>query len=301
MNKFHSLYPIAVITTVYNRKKDLEKLYQSLKEQKNKNFSWIIIDDGSTESLFNLVEKWKNESSFQIFYYRHANQGKLYAYKTAVNLIDCDWSIVVDSDDTVSNNMINILYNTIPKISTNLCGALFPRDTKGVGNQLEQWNKLPCMLNIIDLHYSYNIIESAILFRHKLLTMVFDSLKLPKEKFISEEVLYNKFISKGKFLVIPVVFYYAEYKSGGMTNNLFKLWKSNFNSTILLLLSRYKAVSYLSKKRNVIVSKVKTILNVNAICLATKHNLLCYSPNKLLSILLFVPSLIILKVRFKNV
>ena len=40
---------ISVITPTYNRGYCIEKLYKSLCEQTNKNFEWIVIDDGSSD------------------------------------------------------------------------------------------------------------------------------------------------------------------------------------------------------------------------------------------------------------
>ena len=41
---------VTVFTPVYNRKNLIGNLYQSLLSQTYKNFEWIIVDDGSTES-----------------------------------------------------------------------------------------------------------------------------------------------------------------------------------------------------------------------------------------------------------
>ena len=44
---------ITIITTVYNRKELIKQAYQSLKNQTNKNFEWLIIDDGSEDQVIN--------------------------------------------------------------------------------------------------------------------------------------------------------------------------------------------------------------------------------------------------------
>lgn len=50
---------ITIFTPTYNRKEKLEKLYYSLLEQEDKDFKWLIIDDGSTDNTNDLVKKWK--------------------------------------------------------------------------------------------------------------------------------------------------------------------------------------------------------------------------------------------------
>ena len=41
-----------------------------------------------------------------------SNHGKMYAYKNAVKYLSTPWSLVVDSDDIVSKEMVDILYRT---------------------------------------------------------------------------------------------------------------------------------------------------------------------------------------------
>ena len=59
---------LTVFTPAYNRAYTLHKCYESLKRQTNKNFKWMIIDDGSTDNTVDLVAKWKEKSDFEIIY-----------------------------------------------------------------------------------------------------------------------------------------------------------------------------------------------------------------------------------------
>ena len=55
---------ITIFTPTYNRAYIIEKLYESLKSQTNKNFEWLVIDDGSidnTEKIFNRILQDDNE------------------------------------------------------------------------------------------------------------------------------------------------------------------------------------------------------------------------------------------------
>ena len=108
---------ISIITPVFNRLKELTRLYKSLSTQINNNFIWIIVDDGSEKPINEIVDIWKKESKFKINLIVQSNQGKMHAYKNAMKRLNTPWSLVVDSDDTVSEKMIDILYKTI--LSTN--------------------------------------------------------------------------------------------------------------------------------------------------------------------------------------
>ena len=52
---------LTVFTPSYNRAYTLHKCYESLKKQSNKDFMWLIIDDGSTDNTKELVDKWVDE------------------------------------------------------------------------------------------------------------------------------------------------------------------------------------------------------------------------------------------------
>ena len=62
---------ITVLTPTYNREKNLYKLYNSLCIQTNKDFVWMIIDDGSTDNTKEVVNKWRDENKIEIIDGRH--------------------------------------------------------------------------------------------------------------------------------------------------------------------------------------------------------------------------------------
>ena len=66
MNKVAYKEQISIITPVFNRLKELTRLYKSLRTQNNNNFIWIIVDDGSEKTINEIVDIWKKESKFKI-------------------------------------------------------------------------------------------------------------------------------------------------------------------------------------------------------------------------------------------
>ena len=52
---------VTIITPTYNRAELLKNLYQSLEQQNNKDFEWLIVDDGSTDCTQEVVEKIANK------------------------------------------------------------------------------------------------------------------------------------------------------------------------------------------------------------------------------------------------
>ena len=47
---------LTIFTPVYNRADLVGRCYRSMLRQKNQNFIWIIVDDGSTDHLEKVVE-----------------------------------------------------------------------------------------------------------------------------------------------------------------------------------------------------------------------------------------------------
>ena len=49
-----------IFTPTYNRKSKLKRTYESLKNQTFKDFTWLIIDDGSTDNTKEVVDEFKD-------------------------------------------------------------------------------------------------------------------------------------------------------------------------------------------------------------------------------------------------
>lgn len=111
-------YPlITVFTPTYNRKKTLERTFESLCSQTNKDFIWLIIDDGSTDDTGDLVKGWQqNNHGFEIRYIYKTNGGMHTAHNTAYENIDTELNVCVDSDDKLSPDAIKIIYNVWNRI-----------------------------------------------------------------------------------------------------------------------------------------------------------------------------------------
>ena len=68
---------LTVFTPSYNRAYTLHKCYESLLRQTSKDFTWVIIDDGSSDNTKELVDSWINENKLEINYIYYKYQNKL--------------------------------------------------------------------------------------------------------------------------------------------------------------------------------------------------------------------------------
>ena len=75
---------LTVFTPAYNRAHTLPRTYESLCNQKCKDFCWLIIDDGSTDDTEQLVKGWmEKDNGFEIQYIYKENGGMHTAHNTA--------------------------------------------------------------------------------------------------------------------------------------------------------------------------------------------------------------------------
>lgn len=93
-------YAFTVFTPTFNRAHTLERVRQSLLSQTFMDFEWLIVDDGSTDSTPQLIDKWLDDSPFPIQYIRQLNSGKHVAFNRGVSQARGELFITLDSDDS---------------------------------------------------------------------------------------------------------------------------------------------------------------------------------------------------------
>ena len=101
---------ITVFTPTFNRGHLIDTLYQSLLKQTNKDFEWIVIDDGSTdrtEAYF--TEILAKHNPFEIIYRTQPNGGKHRAINAGVQIAKGELFFIVDSDDYLTEDAIEKL------------------------------------------------------------------------------------------------------------------------------------------------------------------------------------------------
>lgn len=278
---------LTIFTPTYNRLPELERLYNSLCIQTNKKFVWLIIDDGSSENISDFIFQIKEEKKIVLDYIRQKNSGKFIAMQRAISMCKTKYLCCVDSDDYFMNKKgITAIYDSISILSSSAIGIIFPRNKK--------INKdVPIKVDIQELSIIANkIIETTIVHKTETLKKLHME-SCADEKFMSEEVIYNELSHQGKFIFIDEPIVKSEYLPSGYTNNLYRLWKNNYNNTMTLLYSRYYYLGkYPIKIR--IAKRIKCILNIEMIKMSCKKNPITISPNLVLSITLFPAAVVYL-------
>lgn len=113
-------YPfrVTVFTPVYNRRRTINRVFDSLMTQTYKNFEWLVIDDGSTDNLGELIDEYRKSADFTIRYYYKPNGGKHTAINWSYYLTDSEYMLTVDSDDAIFPETIEkflSIWDSIPE------------------------------------------------------------------------------------------------------------------------------------------------------------------------------------------
>lgn len=101
---------LTVFTPAYNRAHTLPRTYESLRRQQNKDFLWLIVDDGSKDDTAELVKQWQlKDNGFEIRYIYKENGGMHTAHNAAYENIDTELNLCIDSDDYLADNAVELI------------------------------------------------------------------------------------------------------------------------------------------------------------------------------------------------
>ncbi len=214
-------YPLTIITPTYNRKNTINTLYESLKNQTNKNFQWLVIDDGSddgTKEYFNKLAE--EEQSFVIEYYCKANGGK----HTALNFSHCyikgEMVCIVDSDDYLVKDAVEKMMNYWQKYrdAKNICGLTFLKGYSQEESLIKNYvDKDIEISNHIDFRINGQRKEDRC---EVIRSDLFKKYKFPEfenERFIGESYLWNLIGFDYDTVYINQIIYVCEYLEGGLS------------------------------------------------------------------------------------
>lgn len=220
---------ITIFTPTYNRACLLKRIYLSLKSQSNLNFIWLIVDDGSTDETRETVKRFICEKKIEIKYIYQKNGGKHRAHNTAVKDCKTDYFFILDSDDYLMKEAIEVLIQKIRVIENNnkISGI--------IGNRIDSINFKPIGKEIPNIEIATgNELYQKYGFKGDTLRLYKTSIlkkylfpEIRDEKFISENVVFDKIDSKYKMLVIKEKIYVGEYQENGYSNNIYKIQRKN--------------------------------------------------------------------------
>ena len=104
---------ISIITVCKNSSSTIENTIKSIIKQNYNNIEFIIIDGKSNDTTLSIIEKYKKDISKVI---SEEDHGIYDAFNKGLKLATGDLIGFVNSDDTLTDNAIEILLNYYKKI-----------------------------------------------------------------------------------------------------------------------------------------------------------------------------------------
>lgn len=224
---------LTVFTPTFNRRELLTRCYESMCRQTNKDFVWMIVDDGSTDDTKKFADEWKKNSDLEIRYIYKDNGGLHTAYNVAIENIDTELCVCIDSDDFMPDNAVELILNFWDKFGSDeyagIVGLDFNLDGKVIGDPLPNQKTV----NLIDLFIGkYDIVngDRTNVIRTELYKTVAPMKVFPNEKNFNPHYMHLQISDNYDFLVLNENLRFVDYQSDGMTNSMLKQYKSSPNS-----------------------------------------------------------------------
>lgn len=106
------MHKVSIIVPVYNTEKYLPRCIESILAQSFTDFELILVNDGSTDNSGKICDEYALIDS-RIVVIHKENSGANNARKCGIEKSSGEWISFVDSDDTISQNALNVLYNNV--------------------------------------------------------------------------------------------------------------------------------------------------------------------------------------------
>lgn len=230
------MVPITVFTPAYNRADLLKRCYESMCRQTNKNFIWMIIDDGSTDNTKEVVDLWMlNNNGFEIQYYYKENGGLHTAYNEAIEHIDTELCVCIDSDDYMPDNAVEIILDFWKKNGSNeyagIVGLDYTIDNHVIGDLLPDKKSINLIDLLIGKYHIHNGDRTNVV-RTELYKKVAPMISFKGERNFSPHYMHLQISKNYDFLVLNKNLRYVEYQADGMSNSIFKQYLNSPNSFV---------------------------------------------------------------------
>lgn len=205
---------VSIIVPVYNMEKLIGRCLDSLINQTYSDIEVIVIDDGSSDDSGRIANNFATRDDRIVVAHHSTNEGIANAFVTGLNNVSGDFVLFVDSDNYISNKMVEVLMERLMKYDADVvqCGALCYTDEKFIPKEETNISNFEIILTGVEIrrnfidekHITNNL--SAKLFKRCL----FESINIPRERQIVDVIILPQIINKcNKYICIHDNLYYA--------------------------------------------------------------------------------------------
>lgn len=243
MSKLNKNMPlISIVIPIYNVEKYLRNCIETVINQTYKNIEIILIDDESPDNCGKICDEYKKKDS-RIIVIHQKNGGLSDARNKGINKSKGEYITFIDSDDYITFDYIETLYNTISKNNADIAiGGHYIKYEKGgetTKYDIQEYEGTPEVILDKLLYDELDVSAWAKLFRKEL----FNEIKFPVNRLYEDSATTYKLVDKSNIIAVntkPI--YYYIVKPNSITN-------CNFNKKKLdLIVSTREMVTYISSK-----------------------------------------------------
>lgn len=220
---------VVILTATYNHPNELKKLYASLCEQLDANFTWLIVNDGSGEETEKAIDKIIVDDLINTYVINKRNGGKSAAINDGINSMtsNVEFFVIVDDDELLFPEAVQTIKDYVRKYKDTECGVIHfnRKNEKGetIANpkieedDFKSYQRFKSEGRYADGYLGY--------FMDKLGTHRFSIYK--GEKYIAPSTLFMKVTNNCKLLWAKAALGQTEYLAGGITKQGRKLRVKN--------------------------------------------------------------------------
>ena len=222
---------LTVFTPAYNRAYTLPRTYESMKQQKNTDFIWLIVDDGSSDNTAELVKQWQQEENdFEIQYVYKENGGMHTAHNTAYALIDTELNTCVDSDDALAPDAVQIIFDAWQKVKDKGYAGLLALDAEFSGKVIGKGFPEGLTETTLGGYYrNGGSGDKKLILRTDVVRQYPPYPTFEGERFVPLGSLYTMIDRDYKLSVLDAVVCLVEYMPDGSTHNMTRQYYRNPN------------------------------------------------------------------------
>ena len=253
---------LTIFTPAYNRADLLPRAFHALCAQKNKDFVWLIIDDGSTDNTAQVVESFQNQDAgFEIRYFRKENGGLHTAYNAAIELADTELSMCIDSDDWIAEDAVEKIISLWREVRRPDCAGILALDAMPDGTPTCHIDAEGYInMNQYNLTHAWGG-DRKLVVRTDLYKSVAPMPSFAGEKNFNPQYMHIRIAENYEFYVMNEVLCYVDYQDAGMSASIFRQYMNSPNS-----FAEYRRMK-MTVKQNTLKNIVRNAIHYDSSCI----------------------------------
>lgn len=272
---------LTVFTPAYNRAHTLPRTYESLVKQDCKEFVWLIVDDGSTDSTEELVHKWQKENSgFEIRYIYKPNGGMHTAHNTAYENIDTELNVCIDSDDCMAEGAVRAILDKWDEVKNKGYAGLIGLDADFSGKVIGKGFPEEMRETTLSGYYaSGGAGDKKLVYRTEIIKKYPPYPVFSGEKYVALAYKYRLIDQDYKLAVLDRILCNVEYQADGSSGTM---WKQYLKCPKGFAFWRKICMQYPESKRRLFIDCVHY---VSSSLIAGNKHFIKESPQKIATLL----------------